>query len=53
MSRKAIAQAAELSYSALCDIVNGNSKAPRGMAAVRLYKLSETHKPRPKRAEAA
>lgn len=45
MSRKAIADAVGMSYSALCDVVNGNTKEPRGMAAVKLHALAQSIRP--------
>lgn len=45
LTRKEIAEICGMSYSALCDVVNGNTQEPRGMAAVRLYKESEKHCP--------
>jgi len=46
MTRQQIAAQCGLAYSSLSDIANGASKEPRGMAAVKLYKLSESKKPR-------
>ena len=42
MSRREIAAAVGMSYSALCDVVNGNTKEPRGLAAVKLHALAQS-----------
>ena len=46
LSRAEIAESCGLSYSSLGDLMRGATREPRGMAAVKLYHLSERLGPR-------
>lgn len=45
MTRKEIAEYCGMAYSTLNDLVTGRTQEPRGLAAVKLYYLSEKNKP--------
>lgn len=40
-ARKDIAAAADMPYSTLNDVITGRTKEPKGMAAVKIFEMSE------------